>query len=190
MVLAIAIAGLIFASAIIPTTQAVVAYQEAEARVRAATLQATAAVRAEQIAAAVWRDAAPPDDHDALQKAKAAELQVGDWALREQSQRLEQKRKSAAWTSIAEPVDSFTFTYLLTDGSWSASVPDAHLDDVLAIRFEWNNPDNGRPHSGLILVPDQAFSANLIDLPDPEVSNPYKREDYEQTVRLSLGSWE
>ena len=190
MVLAIAIAGLILAAAIIPTTETVVAYQQAEAELRQATSQATAAVRAEQVAANIWRDADPPTDHATLQRAWAGWLQVGGWELRQEEDRFEQKRDPTAWTPIAEPVQALSFQYLLNDGSWTTSVAEAQLDEVLAVRFDWGDPVSGREYGGLVLAPDRAFSTGLIQLPPPDTSEPYDREDYEQTVTLSLGSWQ
>lgn len=190
MVLAISIAGLILAAAIIPTTESAVAYQKAEAELRQATSQAIAAVRAEQIAARIWRDAEPPADHATLQKAWAAWLQVGGWELRQDEDRFEQKSSSTTWTSIAEPVGSLSFQYLLNDGSWTTSVAEAQLGNVLALRFDWSDSDSGRDYGGLMLAPDHAFSIGLLQLPMPDISEPYDREDYEQTFTLSLGSWQ
>jgi len=189
MVLAIAIAGLIFAAAIIPTTQTVVAYQEVQAQTRQATRQGTAVVRPEQIAAVIWRDADAPENHDDLLKAQSNQLTVGDWELRLANKSFEQNRKSAGWAPIAEPVDSFAFQYLLSSGTWTSSVAKGQLGNVLALRFDWNDSDNGRKYGGLVVMPDQAFSSGLIELPQPDTSKPYKRKDYERTVNLSLGSW-
>jgi hypothetical protein len=190
MVLAIAIAGLILTVAIIPTTETVVAYQKAEAELRQATSQATAVVRAEQVAASVWRDADPPENHATLQRAGTGWLQVGHWELRQQEDRLEQKQGPNAWTPIAEPVRALSFQYLLNDGSWTTSVSEAQFDEVLAVRFDWGDPVSGRQYGGLALAPDRAFSTGLIQLPQPDTSEPYHREDYEQTVTFSLGSWQ
>jgi hypothetical protein len=190
MVLAITIAGLIFAAAIIPTTQTMVAYQEAEANVRTATSQATATVRAEQVAASIWRDADPPQDHDTLSTAQSSRMEVGDWELRKTADCFQQKWASTGWSPIAEPVQSFAFQYLLNDGSWAASATASELEDVLAVRFDWSDPDTGRTYGGLIVTPDHAFAAGLIELPQPDTSEPYSREDYERTVTLSLGSWQ
>ena len=190
IVLAIAIAGLIFASAIIPTTQTAVAYQEAEAELREATAQATATVRPEQIAAGIWRDADPPENHDALSRAQSSRLAVGDWQLRENSGQFEQKWDTSGWTPIAAPVQDFALQYLLNSGSWASSVSWTALEDVLAVRFDWSDPDNGRKYGGLVVAPDRAFSAGLIELPQPDTSKPYSRDDYEQTITFSLGSWQ
>lgn len=190
MVLAISIAGLILAAAIIPTTETVVAYQQTEAELRQATSQATAAVRAEQVAANIWRDADPPESHATLQRAWASWLRVGDWELRQEEDQFKQKRGPTAWTPIAEPVQAFSFQYLLNDGSWTASVAEAQLAEVLAVRFDWSDSDSGRDYGGLVLAPDRAFSTGLIQLPPPDTSEPYDRENYEQTITLSLGSWQ
>ena len=190
MVLAIAIAGLIFAAAVIPTTQTAVAYQQAEANVRAATWQVTATVRAEQIAGGIWRDTDPPANHDALTRARPGRLQVGDWQLRQRDGSVEQKWKSGDWTPIAEPVQGLAFEYLLNSGSWTSSVNNAQLGDVLALQFGWSEPGTGRPYGGLAVAPDRAFSAGLIQLPQPTLSAPYKRKDYERAIAFSLGSWQ
>lgn len=190
MVLAIAIAGLIFASAIIPTTQTVVAYQQTEAEVRQATSQAVAAVRPEQIAASIWRDIDPPGNHNALLQAQPTLFAVGNWQLREDSGQFEQSWNDGGWTPIATPVQNFAFQYLLNSGVWASSASGTELENVLAVRFDWTDPDNGRKYGSLAVVPDRAFSAGLIELPKPDTSVPYRREDYEQTITFSLGSWQ
>jgi hypothetical protein len=190
MVLAIVIAGLIFASAIIPTTQTMVAYQEAEVDLRAGTLQATAAVRIEQVAACIWRDADPPANLDTLSKAQVSGVQVGDWELRQTGDYLEQNWASTSWSIIVQPVQTFALQYLMDDGSWTSSAAGPALEEVLAVRFDWSNPDNGRAYGGLTVAPDRAFSAGRIGLPQPDTSDPYDRADYEQSVTISLGSWQ
>jgi hypothetical protein len=189
MALAIGIAGLIFASAIVPTTQSAIAYQQAEAELRQATAQATAATRAEQVAGSIWRDADPPGGHATLERARAVRLQVGDWKLRENGGSLEQQSKSTAWAAIAEPVQNLSFKYLLNDGSWATSVNKAQLGDVLAVRYSWADPDSGRTYDGRVIAPDRAFSAGLLKLPQPDTAQPYQRKDYERTLTFSLGSW-
>ena len=190
MVMAIVLTGLIFASAIIPTVQTLVAYQDAELDLQKGTVQTTAAVRAEQVAADIWRDADPPDSGAPLQVAGAGRLEVGDWELREEKGRVEQRWRAGVWTPIAEPVLSFSFQYLLNDGTWVTTVPKAKLDAVLAVRFGWSDPDSGMPSSGLIVAPDRAFSAGLLELSMPDTSAKYRRKDYEREITLSLGSWE
>jgi type II secretory pathway pseudopilin PulG len=189
MVLAIVIAGLISASAIIPTTQTAVAYQKAETDVRQATWQATATVRTEQVAGSIWRDDEPPAGHDTLLTAQADQIEVGNWELRRDGYRYEQNLDSGAWTAIAEPVVSVSFQYLLNDGSWASSITAEQLDDVLAIRFDWNSSTNGRKYGGLVVAPDRAFSAGVIRLPVPDTSEPYSRAEYQRSFTFSLGTW-
>ena len=190
MVLAIAIAGIIFASAIIPTTQMALAYQEAEAEVRQATSQATASVRPQQLVARIWRDASPPANHDALVRARARRLTVGNWDLRGSGGSFKQNWGTGGWTPIAAPVAGFSFEYLLSDGTWTSSVGSSSLGDVLAVRFAWNDPDNGRRYGGLTVAPDRSFSAGLIQLLQPDTSTTYERSDYERTITFSLGRWQ
>lgn len=190
MVLAIVIAGIIFASAIIPTTQMALAYQEAEAEVRQATSQATASIRPQQLVASIWRDASPPANHDTLVRAQASRLTVGNWDLRGSGGSCEQKWSAGGWTPIATPVASLSFEYLLNDGTWAPSVGSSSLGDVLAVRFAWNDPDNGRKYGGLIVAPDRSSSAGLIQLLQPDTSSTYQRSDYERTITFSLGSWQ
>lgn len=190
MVLAIVIAGLIFASAIIPTTQTAVAYQEAEADVRQATWQVTATVRTEQVAGHIWRDDEPPAGHDVLGKAQASQLEASCCELRYIADAYEQNVDSGGWGVIAEPVESLEFQYLLNDGSWVSAAVGGQLDDVLAVRFDWSSADDGRKYGGLAVVSDRVFSAGHVGLPQPDTSEPYSRADYERTITFSLGSWQ
>jgi type II secretory pathway pseudopilin PulG len=190
MVLAIVIAGLIFASAIIPTTQSAVAYQEAEADVREATWQATATVRTEQLVGSIWRDDEPPAGHEALTKAQASQLSVDNCELRQTADAYQQNVDSIGWSVIASPVQSFGFQYLLNDGSWASSVSGGQHDDVLAVRFDWSSSDNGRKCGGVAVAPDRAFSGGRVNLLEPDTSAPYSRSDYERTIAFALGSWQ
>lgn len=189
MVMAIAICGLIFASAIIPTTQVIATYQATQTAAQAATAQTMAAVRPEQVGSSIWRDADPPTGHDALASALETQLQVGNWTLRQADTSFEQQWQAAGWTPLADPVETFAFGYLLTDGSWTASVSAGDLDDVIALKFAWNDADSGSAFFGMAVLPDRAFSAGQLELALPDTSDPYDRSDYEQTITLSLGSW-
>lgn len=189
MVLAIALSGLILASAILPTMQVMVAYQDAELNGQTMLAQSAAAVRAEQLAGAVWRDPNAPDGHATLQTASASLLQVGDWQLRTSGDQVQQRRSTGSWAPVAEPVQGFTFQYLLDDGTWTAAPAAGQLADVIAIRFSWSDSDSGLPYGGLVVTPDCTFAAGTISLETPSVSNPYRRTDYTQTMRLSLGTW-
>ena len=77
MVLAIALTGLIFASAIIPTTQIVADYQKAEVDLQARTRHAMAGLRFEQVAGTTWRDPNGPAGTAALHTAQRSQLQFG-----------------------------------------------------------------------------------------------------------------
>jgi len=189
MVLAIALSGLILASAILPTTQVMVAYQDAELEGRTMLAQTAAAVRAEQLVGAIWRDPNAPDGHATLQAALASQLQVGAWQLRASGNRLEQQRSTGGWAPIAQPVQGFSFQYLLDSGTWTAAPAAGELADVIAIRFAWSDPDSGLPYGGLVVTPDCSFAAGTISLETPSVSNPYRRTDYTRTMTLSLGRW-
>lgn len=189
MVLAIAIAGLIFAGAIIPTTNLAVAYQRGEALVRQATAESLAAVRVEQIFSTLWRDPQPPGGHGPLQAASRSRMRIGDWQVGRARDRLEQRRQGVPSGVIAEPVANVSFQYLLTDGSWVSQVRSARRDDVLALRFSWTDRATGRRYQGAALAPDRAFSGNLIELPEPDTGTPYRREDYMRTAHFSLESW-
>jgi hypothetical protein len=190
MVLAIAIAGIIFAAAIIPTTQTIAAYQAGEAEVRQAALQNRACVRPEQVIEKVWRDAAPPDGYDALGRAQAAELTIGAWALRESGGRFEQNRDGAGWSPIAEPVENLAFSYLGRSGIWVNSVDAADFDNVLAVRFNWTDAAAGRAYRGLGVLPDRCFAGGRIDLSPPDTSKAYQRADYTRKFSISLGEWQ
>jgi hypothetical protein len=190
MVLAIVIAGLIFASAIIPTTQTAVAYQEAEAKVREAACQVTATVRAEQVVGNIWRNDDPPANHDVLLTAQADQLEVGHWELRADSGQFEQNWNAGGWAPIAAPVQGLAFQYILNSGVWVSSVSGPALEDVLAVRFNWSDAGNGRKYGGVVVAPDHTFSGGVIELPQPDTSEPYSRHDYERELTLSLGSWD
>ncbi len=189
MVIAIAVAGIIFASAIIPTTQIMTAYQEAELDLRNMTTQCLAAVRIEQLVGSIWRDPNAPPGGLPLQAAAADRLQVGSWELRCNQGSIEQRHSGGTWTPVAGPVQSFGLQYLLADGSWTGTPPADQLSRIVAIRFAWVDPASGTPYGGQVVAPDHAFSAGLIQLSPPITTIPYRRADYEREISLPLGSW-
>ena len=189
MVMAIALSGLIFASALIPMTQIMVQYQEAQLDLRNTTAQTLAVTRAEQLVGAIWRDPnAPPDGADLL-TGVANQIQVGNWWFRQSGTRLEQQRPGGGWSTLATPVKNFSFQYLMDDGTWTTA-PDADdLDSVLALRYSWTDSGSGLPFGGGLVVPDRAFGGGGIDLAVPPTSQPYHRSDYARTITLPLGTW-
>ncbi len=189
MVFAIALSGVILASAIIPTTQVMIAYQDAELDGQIMLMQSAAAVRAQQVANAVWRDPNAPDGHATLQSATAGQLQVGDWQLRAANGRLEQQRQATGWKTIAEPVQSFAFAYLLTSGVWTAAPAAGELGSVIVVRCGWNDSRSGLSYGATAVVPDRCFSAGVLSLERPSTGTAYRRADYERHSTLTLGTW-
>jgi hypothetical protein len=189
MVLAIVLSGLIFASALIPTTQSLAAYEEAQLGLQNMTAQTLALTRAEQLVGAIWRDPNAPPDGANLQAAVADRLQVGTWELRQSGGRVEQQRQAAGWSPLATPVQSFSFQYLLRTGVWTAAPASGDLAKVLAVRYGWTDPTGGLPYGGLLVAPDHAFAAGLIALAAPDHSTTYHRADYARQITLTLGAW-
>lgn len=189
VVLAIFLSGVIFASALIPTTQSMVAYQEAELNQQSMTAQMLALARVEQLAGAIWRDPNAPPDGAALTVAAASQLQVGTWEFRQSSSVLQQQRQAAGWSGLAGPVQNFSFQYLLRTGVWTATPAPADLANVLAVRCGWTDPAGGRPYGGVLVAPDHAFAAGLVSLAVPSHTTPYHRADYALQITLTLGSW-
>jgi len=189
MVLAISIAGLIFAAALVPMTSAVVTYQETEAQARASDAHAIAAVRAEQIAAGIWRDADPPGACGDLAAAAQNELTVGDWSFRQNAGDVQQSWQGGAGATLANSASSFSFEYLLTNGTWVTAAGGEELDEVVAARVAWTDAEKGVRVAGGAVPGDRCFSAGLLELPEPDTSEPYQRSDYERAWALSLGRW-
>lgn len=190
MVLAITIAGIIFAGAIIPTTQTIAEYQECQADLARATRQELARVRPEQIIERTWRDLAPPVGYGALSRAYAAELTVAQRGLRASGEQVEQNEAGGDWTPIAAPVRNFSFGYLGKDGVWANAVASENLDDVVAVRFSWSDAESGRTYIGFALPPDRCHSGGRIELSSPDTPQPYQREDYTRKFSISLGEWQ
>lgn len=190
MILAIAIAGILFASAIIPTSRTIDAYQAGEANLREATLQNLARIRPQQVIEKVWRDAEPPAGYDAIARALTTELTAGSWALRESGGRFEQNRDDAGWSPIAEPVGDFAFAYLAKDGTWANSVAIADFDNIVAVRFGWTDTAVSRAYRGVVVLPDRCHAGGRIDLSPPNTSTAYHREDFTRRFSISLGEWQ
>ncbi len=188
--MAIALAGLIFASAIIPTVKTMSAYQEAELDLKAVSAHALAEARADEIAASIWRDADPPAGLGPLRTARADRLEVGDWELRASGDAVQQKCRPGDWAPLANAVQTFNFEYLLGDGTWKPSVSSGQLEEVVAVRWSWKDRGSGLPFGGPVPTPDYAYSAGLLNLSKPDTSGTYRRRDFERTITLSLGDWD
>ena len=189
MVLAIALSALIVASALLPLTQVVVQYQEAELDSQTMQAQGAAAVRAAQIANAIWRDPNAPASLADLQTASATQLQVGDWRIRVDGTRVEQQHESEGWATIAEPVQDFSFQYVLNTGTSTAAPTADELAGVIAVKVGWSDVTSGLQYGGTLVPPDCAFTGGVVTLSAPSTGKAYKRADYEQHVTLTLGTW-
>lgn len=189
MVLAISIAGLIFACALIPMTQTVVAYQEAELNQQRLADHTLAVVRAEQIAGSVWRNPNAPADTAPLLTATASRLRTGTWELRARAGNVEQRRHGGRWGQLASPAASFSFSYLLNNGAWVSALNTAQRDRVIAVRANWTDSADNVPCGGATVFPDRAFSAAVLNLAQPPTGGSYERADLEHNLTFSLGTW-
>jgi hypothetical protein len=189
MVLAIALSGLILASAILPTTQVIVTYQEAELDGQTMMAQSAAALRAATLVNSIWRDPNAPAGYAALQAANPNAFRVGDWQWRASGGRVEQRGQSGGWAVLATPVDAVSLQYLLGDGTWTSAPGGSRLSDVIAIRFNWTDPDCSLAYGGIRVPPDRSFAAGVVSLPTPSTTNPYRRADYTRSTTLPLGTW-
>jgi hypothetical protein len=189
MVLAIALSGLILAAALLPLTQIMVAYQDAELDGQTMQAQRAAVTRAEQIGNSIWRDPNAPAGHAGLQTAIVTQLQVGDWQFRGSGTRIEQQRLAEGWATIAQPVQSFGFQYVLSDGTCTAAPDAGELAEVIAVKVGWSDSASGLQYAGTSIPPDSSFMAGLVELDRPGTGTPYHRSDYERHVTLTLGSW-
>lgn len=189
MALAIALAGLVFAGAIVPVTQTVVAYQESEDELRDVTTHYLAAQRVERLAASIWRAGDAPANHGTLQKAVATRLSVGVWDIHRNKQELRQEYKGGGAALIAQPIEKLGMQYLLDDGSWQTAVKTPDLGRVVALRYQWQDADHKRAYRGLIVPTDRVLADRSVALPKPLEVTTYRRSDYEQKVELKLEPW-
>ncbi len=189
MVLAIALTGLIFAAAILPTTQIIADYQKAEVDLQTQTMHAMAALRFEQVAGMVWRDPNAPAGTAALQTARRNQVQVGTSELRQTGGALQQRVGGGAAATLVPSVTGFAYNYLLNNGSWTASPTAPQLDQVIALRSGWTAPGSNTPFRTLVVAPDRRFGAGLLVLPQPNTSQAYQRGNYRRNLTFTLGRW-
>lgn len=189
MVAAIAIAGVIFAGALIPVTQTVLAYQEAEADGQQRDSQYLATQRVRQLTASVWRTGDPPPGHAALTDAGARVLGVGTCELRQAKKQLQQNDTAAGDGILAAPVESFALSYQLADGQVTTGVDAGDFDQITAIHYKWK--DDGVIYGGVAWPTDRALSGWMLTLPEPEsAAVSYRRADHKQTINLTVKPWE
>lgn len=190
MVIAIAILGLIMTGLIVTTTQTIVTYQATDARVAESSDHTMAALRAERIAARVWRDPDPPAGHADLIAAKADELRVGDWRLRANSDVLEQVHVAPPYELLVDDVSGFAFSYRLSGGGWiSQTLNPGERSTVVAVKYQWTDAVDGRIFGGISVLPDRQFSTGFLGLRTPTPGGAYNRSDHEQQITLNLGTW-
>lgn len=189
MVLAIALSGLILGSAIMPTISVMSDYERLQLDLRTTTAHALAAVRAEQIAGAIWRDPEPPAGLAPLGSAATNRLVVGDWTFTANSGRIEQACGNGPGAALTEAAAAFAGQYLRNDGTWTVNVPPGQLAGVVALRLGWREPDSNTPFSAVVVPLDTAFGAATLSLAAPQSSEPYNRAACERTVAFTIGSW-
>jgi hypothetical protein len=189
MVLAIALAGLIFAAAIIPTSQTLVDYQKSEIDLRNLSAHGMATVRFEQVAGGIWRDPNGPPGGASLQAASATQLRTSFWDLSRSSGRWQQRYQGGTAATLLPAVSSFTYQYLLSTGAWITSPTASQRSKIVAVRCNWTDPVSGLPLSSLAVLPDHRFSAGLLVLPQPATTQPYSRDNYHRNHTFSLGAW-
>lgn len=192
MAVAIALAGLIFAGALIPVTQTVHAYQECEASAQRSSAHYLATLRVKQLAGSIWRQGDPPAGHDAMKDSSSSRVAVGDWEISAAHGSVLQRWKGQKAAVLAQPAETFSLRYLLDDGSWKSAVKETALAQVIAVRYQWTDSDSGYVCRGVALPTDKTFAGLSIIL--PESTSPseehYRRSDYERTIRLELKDWQ
>ena len=190
MVMAIALAGLIFAGAVVPVTHAMLAYQESEADVQGKNAQHLAALRVEQVVASIWRQDDPPAEHGLLTKGDRNRLRVGSWDVREKGDHLLQTYRGGAPALLTQPAERLAFSYLLDDGTWAKGVKKGQFGGVVALRYWWTDSGSGATYRGLVLPTDAAFDGRLIELPKSEsASDTYRWSDHERDIVLDVKQW-
>jgi hypothetical protein len=189
MVMAMVVFGIILASAVLPTVQVLVTYQEVDRCAQSLLAESAALVRAEQLLEAVWRDPNAPAGHGALLNAQAHQFQIGNWEWRGTGTQLQQQWQSGGWARLAEPVQTFAFEYLMNTGEWRTSVPSGSLAEIVAARFDWADPNSALSYGSQWVFPDYCFAAGLIGVHPVSFAPPYYRSDYERSAVFSLGMW-
>jgi hypothetical protein len=189
MVLAIALTGMIFAAALLPTSQSLVDYQKSELDLRNLSAHGMATVRFEQVAGGIWRDPNGPPGAATLQAASANQLQTSYWELTASAGTWRQRYQAGAAATLLPAVSAFTYQYLLNTGAWTASPTAAQRSSIVAIRCTWTDPVSGLPLGSLAVLPDHRFSAGLLVLPQPDMSQAYSRDNYRRNLAFALGAW-
>lgn len=190
MIAAIAIAGLIFAGALLPVTDTVHRYQVSETDLQQTTTQHLAALRVRQVAASIWRTGDPPGVHDVLKRATPTRLATTRWELRAGKDRLWQVYRGRKPAAIAQPVRKFALRYLLDTGQWIKTPRSSQLARIVAVRYGWIGPESTAVYVGVAVPGDRAFAGREVRLPKPKAGGkPYRRSDYERTIDLDVKEW-
>ena len=190
MVAAIALAGIIFAGALIPVTSSLNEYQETEFAVQRDQTQRLAALRIEQIVATLWRSDEPPAGFGTLSTAQKQRIASSSFEIRENSNAIVQEPASGSPAVLAQPVDTFALEYLLDDGTWDSSVSAGDLGRVIGVRYAWTDNGPGQAYCGFVQTSDQALACSVLLLATPEEPDPlYRHEDHVREITLSVQTW-
>ena len=187
MVMAISIAGLIFAGAILPVTETVRAYQESEASRQDSNAQHLAALRVHRITSSIWRDSDAPNDYGQLIKATSSQLGVGVWEITEKKQKLMQARGGKKPVVLAQPVKKFMLSYCLDDGSWVSTIKAGQYDRVVALRYQWSNGQS--IYSGVAVPTDKLFTGRSITVPEAKNGQVYRPVEHKKKHSFDVKPW-
>ena len=187
MVMAISIAGLIFAGAILPVTETVRAYQESEASRQDSNAQYLAALRIHRITSSIWRDSDAPSDYGLLKQATSSRLGVGVWEIAGKKQKLMQARGGKKPVVLAQPVEKFALSYGLDDGSWVSIVKAGQFDRVVALRYQWSNGQS--IYSGVAVPTDKLFAGRSITVPKAKKAEVYLPADHKKKRSFDVKPW-
>ncbi len=187
MIAAIVLAGVVFASALVPVTQMLVTYESTQQDSQVFMQHYLAGMRVQQLAAGTWRHDSPPPQHERPAAAKPTRFGVGDWTLRASSDGLEQVGPAGSGL-LAAPLNDFTLEYRLPGGTWDSSLSDAQVTLMQAVRYVWRDAE--RTYRGVAAMSDRALDAFSVELPaETTPGGTYRRDDHERNVTVRVEAW-
>jgi len=167
-VMALILSGVVFASAVIPTSSLLARQETLQQEARARARHQDASAQVQRVLTRIWRPEDAPTGYEPLTAATSQQVQVGTWTCSFAADGLQLTRNDGTPATLVGPLSEASFSYRLTDGDWAGSVSSDQFDQIVAIRYAWTDPDTSWAYGNLAVPTDRMFGDLTLKLPETD----------------------